>query len=71
MEEKIEFCREDKVLIYVTGVLDNLKQKGIIEGGGFKLGTIGIEAYKKLIKDGFVATDEEIKAAIDALQEDS
>lgn len=68
MAEEYEMSREEKVITYVCGLCESLVERGFLEGGRYKLAGQGKENYKKLIEQGFVPTEEEIKCAMEALQ---
>lgn len=61
--------RDVKVLIYVYGILNNLKEKGFIDGGIFKLTTKGYEMYDKLVEEKFTPTEKEITEAMNAISD--
>lgn len=59
--------REEKVIIYTMGILENARSKGL-RGGNFRMGEDGIQAYRQLRAEGFQPTMEEIDTAYVLLQ---
>lgn len=58
--------RDTKVLLYVTGHLDSLMKKGLVEhsSGSSPMSEEGRSYFRILIEQGFKPTDEEITSAI-------
>lgn len=63
-----EITREEKVLISVFGTLEELKSKGLMEGGAHQLTAEGQAAYQRLRAEGFEPTTEEVWWAMDVIQ---
>lgn len=49
------------VMMYVVGMLTDLKDKGLVSGG-FEMSEEGYEQYRQLRDSGFEPTPEELKA---------
>jgi len=67
-KDGIELNRYEDVICYVIGLCDQLSEKGILEGGKFRLGANGREHFAALKLRGFRPTDEEIRQAFHTLQ---
>lgn len=61
-----DLTHEEKVILYVMGVLEELKHKGLIEGRG-PLTDEGLKTIAELKASGFEPTDKEVKDAMDVL----
>lgn len=55
--------RKADVLIYVIGMMEDLKNEGIISGG-YEMSEEGYEQYRQLRDSGFEPTEEELKSAM-------
>jgi hypothetical protein len=62
---KKDITREQKVLVYVLKTLNDLVEKGIMEGGGYQVTEEGLKYIK-----GFEPTDDELRECIDLLKAD-
>ena len=63
LQEKKEFTREEKTLIFVLKTLNDLVDKGFCEGGGYEITEKGLE-----ILGDFVPTEQEMKDCIENLK---
>jgi hypothetical protein len=54
---------EEKVIVYVMGILDSSVQTGTIRGGRFRLDKNGRKEYEALKASGFRPTKQEIETA--------
>ena len=59
-----------KKILYVTGLLEDLKKSGKVKGG-FSLSEKGRKNYVKLVNEGFDLPDEELKEIVAFLYEES
>lgn len=55
--------RKADILIYVIGMMEDLKDEGIISGG-YEMSEEGYEQYRRLRESGFEPTDEELKSTM-------
>ncbi len=62
-----DLSHKSKVLLYVIGELNSLRDKGFVKGGIF-ITPQGEEQLKQLRESGFKPTEDEIHAAIAGLQ---
>ena len=60
---KDETPREDKVIVYVMGLLQDSLTRGEIKGGRFRLDAEGLKYYKQLVKEKFKPTKQEVEIA--------
>ena len=60
---KDETPREDKVIVYVMGLLEDSLARKEIKGGRFRLDAEGMKYYKQLVKEKFKPTKQEIEIA--------
>lgn len=58
---------ESKVMLYVIGVMDDLKRHGLVEGG-HDISDEGRETLEQLRASGFKPTDDEMQAAVRVLR---
>jgi hypothetical protein len=54
--------REEKVLIYVMGLLEDARASGL-KGGRFRLAADGLDMYRQLKAEKFKPTQEEMEIA--------
>lgn len=55
--------RKADVLIYVIGMMEDLKDEGVISGG-YEMSGEEYEQYRRLRDSGFEPTDEELKSTM-------
>lgn len=55
--------RKADVLIYVIGMMEDLKGEGIVSGG-YEMSEEGYEQYRRLRDSGFEPTEEELKSTM-------
>ncbi len=55
---------KEKVLLYTMSVLEDLKAKGLIEGGKVQISDKGRAIINRLKAEGFRPTDAEINSAL-------
>ena len=62
--------RQRKLIVYVLGLLSELKKIGAIQGGSHELTSKGLEEFKKLNEEGFGqrVTREELEYTMMMLQ---
>ncbi len=53
--------REEQVIVYVMGMIDNARDHNIVKGGRFRLGFNGKKEYQQMKQEGFRPTQEEIE----------
>lgn len=56
--------RKADVLVYVIGMMTELKDEGLVSGG-YEMSEEGFEQYRQLRDSGFEPTDEELKSTIE------
>lgn len=55
--------REEKIIVYVMGILDSSIQTGTVRGGRFRLDKAGRKEFESLKASGFRPTKQEIETA--------
>lgn len=58
-----KMTHEEKVILYVMGILDSSVQTGVLRGGRFRLDNAGRKEYESLKASGFRPTKQEIETA--------
>ena len=58
-----ELSHNEKVLLYVIGVCDGLREKGMLQGGP-TMAMKGRDLYAELCASGFRPTDAEMESAL-------
>lgn len=58
-----EMSHESKVMLYLIGVLNGLRDKGLV-AGGHELTPYGQWVYELLIASGFKPTDDEMQSGL-------
>jgi hypothetical protein len=61
--------RDEKVAIYVQGLLEKMAKDGSVEGGAMRLTEQGRTVFEKLKTEGFKPTTDEINECMGAVQE--
>ncbi len=59
-----ELPREEKVLLYVIGILEDLKAKDFVEGGSHRITREGDRFRAELLESGFRPTETELHDAV-------
>lgn len=62
--------RDQLVVLWVVGTMDELRSRGELEGG-HRLTGVGQAKYDRLVEIGFSPTDEEVDCAVASLRKDS
>lgn len=63
-----DLTREEKVSLYVIGILDGLKHKGLVKGGWCQISEDGEKTLAALRASGFQPTSEEIEGCMTVLK---
>ena len=67
MSEWKEWPRAEQVLLYVIGLLDDLKDRRLVVGGKFSTSKGGRKIFEAMKADGFRATEQEIQSVMKAI----
>lgn len=67
-KRRLEKRRMRRVIVYVTGILEGLRQEGLVEGGHWKLAPKTRKLYCKLQRRGFGMTPSDVIHAFHAIQ---
>lgn len=59
--------RAKKIILYIMGIITDMKNKGIQFNSDLNLTEDGIKEYKKLISDNFKPTENEITQCLEYL----
>lgn len=60
----------ERVVMYVIGLLEELRSKGLLDGDGMKIEPNGRAALKQMEADGWKPTDSEILRVVDLMVAD-
>lgn len=63
-----EIPREQQVMIYAVGMLDDMVASGLLVGGRYRLTEGSKKAFEEMAEEGFSPTQQEIHGALNALQ---
>lgn len=68
MSDDLQLTREEDVLVFTYGLLGEMKEAGLVEGGAHRLTGRGLERFHRLRSEGFELTKEDVAWAMDAIQ---
>ena len=64
-----ELSRMAQVMIWVVGLMHDMAEEGIVDGGFYEVTEAGHSAYKEMLSEGFAATQKEVESAMAVLQD--
>ena len=67
--KEMKFDHDQKVIVYVMGLLSELARDGLVEEGSLRISKEGEYEYAKLKEEGFEITSEEMGKCMIAIQE--